>query len=247
MHPVPPLSKPQNKFLGIIILKIAYRLDPHTFKHSSGLLPDTWNRCCRHRVKELTYPIRRNNGQSIGLPDIGCDLRYKFIRTDPDGTRQFFLREYLFFDIQCRFDGTIRIIRLYPDKRLIDADSLERIRVARKDLHNPPGDRLVQSHINRQKLCVRAQPVGSGDRHSRMDAILPRLIRTCTGNPPARAPFRVCADHHRQPCKFGMPDHFDGREETVHIHEKYRPLISAGGLIPPRYRVPPHHPRSCRV
>lgn len=72
-------------------------------------------------------------------------------------------------------------------------------------------------------------------------------VSSSNGNPLARAPFRVCADHHRQPCKFGMPDHFDGREETVHIHEKYRPLISARGLIPPRYRVPPHHPRSCRV
>nr|QNO46108.1 hypothetical protein MFHEKKGA_00001 [Methanosarcinales archaeon ANME-2c ERB4] len=137
------------------------RRNPHLFEHLFRLLPDSRDLCNRHRVKELLYTIGRNNGQPVRLLHIRRNLCNKLVRTDPDGTRELLLFEDLLFGASSNPDRILKSIRFHIKKSLVDTDSLEFVHIRRtpKNPHDPSGNALVQSHCNRQKRCIGAEPV----------------------------------------------------------------------------------------
>ena len=72
----------------------------------------------------------------------------------------------------------------------------------------------VAPEVGRDEEHLRAEPLGAGGGHRRVDTEAPRLVARRRHHP---APLRLAADHHRPAGERGVVPHVDGGVEAVHV------------------------------
>ena len=118
------------------------------------------------------------------------------------------------------------------DKSFVDGNLIDVGRIFAEYIHDSRGDFVIALMSSVQVDARRAEPVGFGDGHSRVDAVYARFVG-CRRNdsPPLSG---QSSDDHGFSAESGVVELFDGSEKGVDIdvkkalcHEK-PPLFCAG-------------------
>ena len=120
--------------------------------------------------------------------------------------------------------SALGVARAHPEVRLVPAEHLDRDAERAQDGHDLLGGLVVGLPIRRQEHGVGTATPRLAERHARVHAELPGLVRGGGDDLAGPTGVAVTADDHRSAGQLGSAPHLDRRQEVVEVDVEH-PLV----------------------
>ncbi len=204
--------------------EIADRGDAVLAQGGRRLRPDAPQARDRERREERRLVAGGDHDEPVRLAQVGRDLGHELRGRDPHGRRQLDLGPDRRLDrpadrgaVSEQRPGTGHV-----EERLVDRDRLDLVRVAPQQGHDPVADLAVQAAVDGHEHRLRAQRGGRTQRHRRVNAVRPGLVRRRRHDPAVAG--TPAPDHDRTAAELGVVALLDRREEGVEVDVEDRSL-----------------------
>src|SRR6266571_5469428 len=213
-----------HEILTIVLLHVADRLQADLLESIGGLGTDAQDLPDGERSEEFHDVVRLDDGEPIGLLEIGGDLRGRLRRGDADRAGESLLLPDRGLDLPGKVPSSAVIAATtgrHIEVALFDPGGLEVVGELAQEFHDLAAHAAIELEVRRDEDSIGAQPNRLDARHRRPDAEFPRFV--ARGEDDASGMLaRIGPDDDRLPFELRILADLQRGVEGVHVHmEQY--------------------------
>ena len=202
------------------MLYIADRLQANLLESIGGLGTDAQDPPDGERSEEFHDVVRQDDGEPIGLLEIGGDLCGCLRRGDADGAGDSLLLPDRGLDLQGEFPSPVVVAATagrHIKVALLDPGGLEVVGEPPQEFHDLAAHAAIEFEVRGDEDGVGAQADRLDARHRRPHAKFSRFV--ARGEDDASGMLsRIGSDNDRLPFEFRILANLQGGVEGVHVH-----------------------------
>src|SRR2546426_11358698 len=226
-------SEQLYEILTIVLLYVADRLQADLLEPIGGLGTDTKDLPDGERSEEFHDVVRKDDGEPIGLLEIGGDLRGRFRRGDADGTGESLLLPDRGLDLPGEVPSPVVVAATtgrHIEVALLDPGGLEMVGELAQEFHDLAAHAAIELEVRRDEYSIGAQAGPLNARHRRPHAEFPRFV--ARGEDDASGMLaRIGPDNDRLPFELRILADFQRGIEGVHVHVEQYSVLGHGWEI----------------
>src|SRR5947208_14650038 len=218
------------EILTIVLLYVADRLQADLLEPIGGLGTDAQDLPDGERSEEFHDVVRKDDGEPIGLFEIGGDLRGCLRRGDADGAGESLLLAERGLELHGEFPSPVVVAATtgrHIEVALLDPGGLEVVGEPPQEFHDLAAHTAIELEVRGDEDGVGAQPNRLDTRHRRPHAEFPRFV--ARGEDDASGMLaRIGPDDDRLPFELRILADFHRSVEGVHVHMEQHSVLGHG-------------------